>query len=167
MSLETAIAELTSVVAANNELLSKMIARAESVKAPAAAPASPAAPPAASEEPRRRGRPPKAEQAKVDEQDDEDEAPVEAKPAPKAAPKKALTVDDIRESVGGFMAVEDIKVREERKSFVKAMLEHFGVVKAIEIPEEFRAQAIAWVDDYAAGKKVSFQQDDGDDDLMG
>ena len=93
----------------------------------------------------------------------------EAKKSEKAS-KKAATLDDIRETFGAFLGVDDEDVRKARKDFVKAMLAHFYVEKAAEISEDDRALAIRWVKEKTAGKKVNFQDEtesSDEEDMLG
>lgn len=138
MSLESAIAELTTELKKNNALLEAANAgRDKALKA------------ASEISGKVTGRPPGA---------------ADKEPRKKAGDKKKgpPTEQDIRTVFGGYMSVEDPAEREKRKTFVKSILDHLGVAKATEIAEEDRAKAIAWVEQKAAGKKVNFSE--GEDD---
>ena len=151
MSLESAIAELTTELKRNSALLEASNAgRDKAIKA------------ATDLSGKVTGRPPGAA----------DKAPRKTAADKKKGPP---TEQDIRTVFGGYMSVEDPAEREKRKTFVKSILDHLGVAKATEIAEEDRAKAIAWVEQKAAGKKVNFSEgedepadEEGDeDDVLG
>lgn len=61
---------------------------------------------------------------------------------------------DVRDTFGTFLGVEDTAVRDVRKGQVKLILGKLGAGKATEITEGDRAQAITWVKAFAAGEAV-------------
>jgi hypothetical protein len=140
MSLESAIADLTTALNKNSALLELANAgRDKALKA------------ATTLSDKVTGRPPGA-------------ADKEPRKKPGDKKKGPPTEQDIRTVFGGYMSVEDPADREKRKAFVKSMLDHLGVAKATEIEEGDRAKAIAWIEQKAAGKKVNFS--DGEDDSV-
>lgn len=170
--LEAAISDLTAAIKLNNDLLNQVLSRADTQR--------PSNTPAAEDQPRRRGRPPKGEEAPVEVQQPEPEPPVEAKsaepepepepaPAPAAAKPDADDLSDerLRDLFGGYIgSAADEADRDGRKSFVRAILDNFGAAKITLLPQENRAQAVQWLRDHMAGKTVNMMVDD-DDDLTG
>lgn len=145
MSLEAAIEKLTEAVIANTALLQAAIDRAavngatKPVPAATVAPSEPAVNPAAAEK-RKPGRPPKS---------------------------KVPSEDDIRTAFGGYLSTKNLTLRDERKVEVRAILQHFGVDKAGEIPAEQRAEALGYIEKLTAGEKPDFMNEDAveDEDL--
>lgn len=154
MSLEAKIEALTSAVEALTEQVKTQnatVAKALGSKAGAAAPAEkPAAEKPASKP--------------------------AAKPAAKASAKpKAPTAEDIRGLFGPYLAGASDKATKKRLiETTKPLLEHFGVDKITEVPEEQRAEALKYgqmlVDAFEEGgidaaEDVTFPfSEDGDDD---
>ena len=145
MSLEAAIAELTEALKVNNSLLTQANSgRAEAMDM-LSAKAKPAADKSAEPAPeKKRGRPPKSE----------------AKPA-------VPTVEEVRAVFSDYMRIDDEAERDRRGDKVKAILKEIGALRATEIPEDRRAEAIQWVNDLKAGKTLSFMADqDSADSLL-
>lgn len=74
------------------------------------------------------------------------------KPAPKAtekpAPKvseSAYTDDDIRAIAKGYLGIDDLKLREQRKEWIVGMIGEFGAAQAVQIPANYRPAFDAWV----------------------
>jgi hypothetical protein len=78
------------------------------------------------------------------------------RPAKSAALPAVPTVEDVRAVFGDYMRVDDEAERDRRGARVKAILGEIGAMRATEIPENQRAQAIRWVNDLKAGKSLSF-----------
>lgn len=79
--------------------------------------------------------------------------PAATKPAAKTtkAPK-APTEADLREKFGSYLtSVEDKADKKRLTATVKPILEHFGVERVTEIPEESRLEAMGYCDALAAG----------------
>ena len=99
--------------------------------------------------------------------------PAGGKPAPK---KKTPTEEDIRNAFGGYMSgAKDKAERAERKENVAAIIAHFGVERATDIPEESRAEALGYIKQFEEGETPDFMNegdgdgddgDDGDDSLL-
>jgi hypothetical protein len=135
MTLETAIAELTEALKVNSTLLTQAnTGRVEAMDLLSVntrgATAKQAAEPSAE---KKRGRPAKS-----------------------AAMPAVPTVEDVRAVFGDYMRVDDAAERDRRGARVKAILGEIGAMRATEIPEIQRAQAIRWVNDLKAGKSLSF-----------
>jgi len=135
MTLETAIAELTEALKVNNNLLTQAnTGRAEAMDMLSAnargTTAKQAAEPSGE---KKRGRPTKS-----------------------AAMPAVPTVEDVRAVFGDYMRVDDEAERDWRGARVKAILGEIGAMRATEIPENQRAQAIRWVNDLKDGKSLSF-----------
>lgn len=89
---------------------------------------------------------------------------------PAAGRKPAVpTEDKVREVVGAYLAAKDPSEKAVRKENVKAMLSHFGVGLASEIPEESRAEAIAFIEQFEAGETPNFMNEGAseEDDVLG
>lgn len=94
-------------------------------------------------------------------------AKANARPGRRAAPP---TEDKVREVVGAYLAVKDATEKAVRKENVKAMLSHFGVSLASEIPEENRAEALKYIEQFEAGETPNFMAESGEveeDDVLG
>lgn len=63
------------------------------------------------------------------------------------------SVDDLKKAFGAFLQIDDEKKRNARKGFVTKMVESVGVERASEIPEQYRAAALAILEEALAGKK--------------
>ena len=89
-----------------------------------------------------------------------------AKDETKAAPAKTkkITLDSIKEAFGGYLAVEDKKVRKERIGHVQAIVDHFGVSKASELEEDNWVEALGYLKQYQAGETPNFSAEDGGDE---
>ena len=92
-----------------------------------------------------------------------------AKPGPKPAAgrkpaaAKVPTEDDIRTAFGGYLAVKDKTELSARKENVRAILNHFGVSYASEIPEESRGEALGYVTQLEAGETPDFMNEPGEE----
>jgi hypothetical protein len=138
--LEEAIKANTAAVVRQNELLEAML---KGAKAPATAAASTG----------------KTETAP--------ETGKAATTAPKGgkgskAPK-APSEDDIRTAFGAYMGVKDKEQREERKGHVAAMIAHFEVERVTAIPEDKRADALAYLKQLEAGETPDYAQGEEDE----
>jgi hypothetical protein len=149
MSLEDKIEKLTAAIEKQTALIEKGVAKASTGPAAAAAAAKPAAAAAAAK-------------------------PAAAKPAGKPAAKpKHPTEEELREKFGGYLtSVSDKAGKRALTETVKPILEHFGVERVTEIPEEHRAEAMEYCDLLIAGYEADgldgagevhlpFMQDDG------
>lgn len=139
MSLEDDIQALTVQLKRNNDILEAGFKRAGAVTTAASAGRAPAPAPARA-------------------------------PAPAAARRPAApTEDKIRVEVGAYLSVKDPSEKAARKENVKAMLRHFGVSLASEIPEESRAEALGYIEQFAAGETPNFMNEGGveEDDVLG
>lgn len=148
MPIEDALNKLTLAVEKNNTLLESLLAKGAAATK-TAEPAAAAAPKPAAEAPKPAAAP---------------------KPGPKAKPKFP-TEDAIRTSFGNFLSVKDTGERTRRKDLIKPMLEHFGVVKATEIPEESREEAIGYIAQLEAGETPNYMNEgeaagDGEESLI-
>jgi len=75
-----------------------------------------------------------------------------SKPAAGNKKPKAPTEENLREKFGGYLSsVEDKAEKRRLTATVKPILEHFGVERVTEIPEEHRAEAIGYCDLLIAG----------------
>ncbi len=74
---------------------------------------------------------------------------------------KAPTEEDLRNAFGGYLSVKDKAERETRKANVTAIIEHFGVSKATEIPQENWAEAIGYVKTFEKGETPNFMNEEG------
>src|SRR5690606_7020508 len=119
MSLEQAVAELTTAIKTNNELLTRVLENAPGVSSEA-----PAAPAKSRKAAEKKAEPKKAEPKKDD-----------------AVP----SLEDVRKVFGDYLSVDDADERRERADNVKAILNELGVEKATLIEEGDRAKAIEWV----------------------
>jgi hypothetical protein len=134
MTLETAIAELTEALKLNSTLLTQAnTGRAEAMDLLSANARGATAKQAAEPAEKKRGRPAKS-----------------------AAMLAVPTVEDVRAVFGDYMRVDDEAERDRRGTRVKAILSEIGAMRATEIPENQRAQAIRWVNDLKAGNSLSF-----------
>lgn len=159
MSLEAKIEELIAAVNANTEAQKSANAAYEkAVESYNAAPAG------EGETKRGRGRPKKDEaepKAETPAETPKDEPKAEAKPAKPAEKDEEVSDDTIRAVFGSFMRVDDEAERESRKSFVKKLLADVNVAKALDIPAEKRAAAVAKIEAEQAKRDAA-----GDDDLV-
>ena len=89
------------------------------------------------------------------------EKPATAKKADKPA---ELTEEAFRKAFGDFLGVSDKGLKETRKTQVSAILQHFGVAKATEIPAENRAEAVGYVKALLAGQTPAFMNEEAADD---
>ncbi len=88
------------------------------------------------------------------------EAKAEAeKPKPKQDASKVASVENVRKAFGDYLGVADKAERAARGVNVKAILNEVGGTRATEVPEENRAQAIAWITDFAEGRTPNFMAD--------
>lgn len=163
MSLEAAIAE-------NTAALKELIAlTADANKARAAAMAQIAADDSGEKPARGPGR------AKKETQPVAEKAKESA--AEKAPATTYPTVEALRDSAKAFNQPSDEADKPARKDFMRAVIEHLGIkaredgkTVIVDAAEEDRQNVIDWFADFAAGKKVNFQADDGpagDDDDIG
>lgn len=125
MSLEQAMAELTAALKENTALLkggaAKLAAKAD------------------------KGEPEKAAEKPA-------EKPAAKPPAKKTTKSKNPTEEQLREKFGGYLSsVEDKAEKRRLTATVKPILEHFGVERVTEIPEENRAEAMGYADLLIAG----------------
>lgn len=139
MSLEDRIEKLTAALERNSDILERGIKKSGAAPAPTADTAPAAAPKAAAA-----GR----------------------KPAAVKAPK-GPTEEDIRANFGTYLAVKDKAEKDARKDNVRAILNHFGVGTASEIPEDNRADAIAYLKQFVAGETPDFMNEGGEGDEGG
>lgn len=91
--------------------------------------------------------------------------PAAAKPA--AAKSKVPTNEDVKEVFSGYLAAKGA-AKETAKANVRAILAHYGVEKASEIPEENRAEALSYVEQFKRGETPNFMNEseggEGEDD---
>src|SRR5688500_2456439 len=89
--------------------------------------------------------------------------PTAAKPA--AAKSKVPTNEELKESFSGYLAAKG-PAKEIAKTNVRAILAHYGVEKASEIPEENRAEALTFVEQFKRGETPNFMNEgeNGDDE---
>lgn len=144
MAIEDLLTGLTTALNRNSDLLEKVLTAGK-----AGSPGQPTG---------EKANPPRAA-----EQPSDAKAATKAPAAPKGASKtKAPTEADIRSAFGSYLSVEARDEREARKANVKAILDHFGVNKATELPEENRAEAIGYINAFANGETPNFMADDGE-----
>lgn len=138
MALEDAIAKLTAALESNTLILTKLATGGSATTGkPATAPAAaPAAAPAT------------GGKGKKDQP---------------AAPKE-MSEDEFRKEFGGFLGVTDAKLKETRKSQVAAILAHFGVGRATEIPADKRIEAVGYLKVLLAGQTPEFMAEEASDD---
>jgi len=136
MSLEQAIADLTTAIKENSALIVESNAgRKEAIAAAEAL----AEKKAKATEPKKPGRPPKAKEA---------------------------TADDLFKGFEAYLKVDDENERKTRKEFVVAILNELGVDAVTEKPgkkgiaPEDRQKALDWLADKIAGKEVNFGKDE-------
>jgi hypothetical protein len=91
--------------------------------------------------------------------------PAATKPATRRA--AAPTEEDIRTHFGGYLATKDKAEKEQRKSEVRAILDHFGAGLASEIAEENRAEAIGYIKQLVAGETPDFMNEDAGEEDSG
>jgi len=158
MSIEKALADLTSAVAENTAVQEKVLAALTSGAKPAAASGGTKAA-------------------------DKPASKPAGKPASKPAAKKAPTEDDLKKLFGPYLTGATDKAEKSRlNDTIRPILDEFGAPKITEIPEEHRAKAMEYgkmlVDAYNDGgidaaEEVRFDfmgdedggEDEGDDVL--
>lgn len=121
MSIEKALADLTSAVAANTAVQEKVLAALTSGAKPASAPAKTETKPAADKP-----------------------APKADKPAAGKKTDKAPTEKDLLDVYGGYLGSAADKAEKARlNDTIRPILDHFGAAKVSEIAAENYAEAIA------------------------
>ena len=92
-------------------------------------------------------------------------AAVDAKPAAgkaKPAAKKGKTLDDVAAAFGAFLDTKDAETRTERKSQVRAVLDHYGADRATKLDAENFEGAIAYLQQFLDGEVPDFM-DEGEE----
>lgn len=173
MSIEKALADLTTALKENTEAHLKLAdvakaAQASKTPAPEKAPAE---------------KPKAASKAKA-EADEQEEAPKKEaakKPAArKAAPKNktpdpvtSITFDDLKLAAKAFISPEDESERDARKEKLGSALDHLGASKLTEVDEDDMPKVATYLAYWTAGLDVDFEEIDGliaeasDDDSEG
>jgi anti-sigma factor RsiW len=81
-----------------------------------------------------------------------------ARPAAAAGP---MTIETFRNRLGELVTAAPEPEKAKRKTFLKAVNDHFGVATVVEVPADQYATIIGWFDDMIAGKTVNFSADEG------
>jgi hypothetical protein len=78
---------------------------------------------------------------------------------PKPSTPKAKTIEDIRTAASAFLGVTDPDERTANKAKMKAMLDHFGVDRATNIPVENFAEALGYIEQFTKGETPDFMNE--------
>lgn len=142
MSLEDALNANTKAVLAHNALLEKMLAGGTAAK-----PAAAASKPAAADKPAAAASKPAADKPKTTTD----------------KRKGEITAEHVTERVTAFLKTGDKETRDERKTQVKAIIDHYGADRFTNIDPAKFEEALGFLSAYEAGEEPDFGDADGDE----